>query len=53
MTKNIQPVIEFNDKIRIKITEKCNLSCPFCHCEGTKNTEEVSLSDGNFINVNS
>jgi GTP 3',8-cyclase len=46
MNKNI---IVYNDKIRIKITEKCNLSCPFCHCEGTKNTEEVSLSDDNFI----
>ncbi|MFH1233158.1 MAG: radical SAM protein [Patescibacteria group bacterium] len=49
MAKQIKPVVEYNDKIRIKITEKCNLSCPFCHCEGTKNTEEVSLSDESFI----
>lgn len=41
---------QYNDKIRIKLTEKCNLSCPFCHSEGTKKTEDVSLSDKNFVN---
>jgi cyclic pyranopterin phosphate synthase len=47
LTKS-KPRIEYNDKIRIKITDKCNLSCPFCHCEGTKETEEISLSDKVF-----
>lgn len=49
MEKNMKPFLEYNNKIRIKITEKCNLSCPFCHCEGTKNTEEISLSDQYFV----
>lgn len=41
-------IYEYNDKIRIKTTDKCNLSCPFCHYEGTKRTEAISLSDDNF-----
>lgn len=49
MKKESKYLIEYNDKIRIKITDKCNLSCPFCHCEGTKKTEVISLSDDNFI----
>lgn len=39
---------EYNNKIRIKITDKCNLSCPFCHSEGTRETEAISLSDVHF-----
>jgi len=49
MKKESEYLIEYNDKIRIKITDKCNMSCPFCHCEGTKKTEVISLSDDKFI----
>lgn len=50
MRKKPDYVVEYNNKIRIKITDKCNLACPFCHSEGTKKTEEISLGDKNFTN---
>ncbi|HBI17442.1 MAG: Radical SAM domain protein [Candidatus Moranbacteria bacterium GW2011_GWF2_34_56] len=50
MGKKYGCLVEYNNKIRIKITDKCNLACPFCHSEGTKETEEISLNDKNFIN---
>lgn len=40
---------EYNDKFRIKVNQECNLACPFCHSEGTRETESVSLSDPVFL----
>jgi molybdenum cofactor biosynthesis enzyme MoaA len=44
----MEPTLEYNNKFRIKLTEQCNLSCPFCHHEGTSETEEVSIKDSIF-----
>lgn len=46
----MEPALEYNNKFRIKLTEQCNLSCPFCHHEGTTETEEVSIHDPIFYN---
>ncbi len=41
-------LIEYNDKIRIKITDKCNLSCPFCHYEGTRTSNDIDYKEEKF-----
>ncbi|KPA15562.1 Radical SAM domain protein [Candidatus Magnetomorum sp. HK-1] len=40
-------LFEYNNKVRIKITDRCNLSCPFCHSEGTIKSETISIDNSN------
>lgn len=32
-----------NNKFRIKVTDLCNFSCPFCHAEGGRNAEDLVI----------
>lgn len=38
----------YNDKLRIKVTDQCDFSCPFCHAEGGMGAENIVL-DNNFV----
>lgn len=33
-----------NDKFRVKLTDQCNLACPFCHAEGGKYAKDIVLN---------
>ncbi len=33
-----------NDKFRMKVTDRCNFSCSFCHAEGGKNAEDIIIN---------
>ncbi len=46
--KNITKVL--NDKLRLKVTDKCNMRCWFCHSEGASGTKDV-LIDSNFVDI--
>lgn len=35
--------IILNDKFRIKLTDRCNLSCPFCHAEGGRRENDLVI----------
>jgi len=45
ITSEVRIIKEYNGKIRVKLTDKCNLHCPFCHFEGTPEIEEISPKD--------
>ncbi|MBA7517685.1 GTP 3',8-cyclase [subsurface metagenome] len=45
---NVESKFEYNGKLRIKLTDKCNLRCPFCHYEGTPKVKEISTEDTNL-----
>lgn len=32
-----------NNKFRIKVTDRCNFSCPFCHAEGGRAAQDVAV----------
>lgn len=34
-----------NDKLRIKVTDKCNMHCSFCHFEGAKGAKDLAIND--------
>lgn len=34
-----------NDKIRIKLTDRCNMTCPFCHAEGGAGASDIDADD--------
>lgn len=34
-----------NDKLRMKVTNKCNMNCWFCHAEGSPNSQDITLDD--------
>ena len=34
-------IYKINDKFRIKVTDKCNFLCPFCHAEGGKSASDI------------
>ena len=34
-----------NDKLRIKVTDKCNTHCSFCHFEGAKGAKDLAIND--------
>lgn len=34
-----------NRKIRLKLTDWCNLECPFCHSEGAAGTNDINVRD--------
>lgn len=34
-----------NDKLRIKVTDKCNMHCSFCHFEGAKGANDLAVND--------
>jgi len=46
--KNITKVL--NDKLRLKVTDKCNMRCWFCHSEGASGAKDI-LIDHNFVEV--
>lgn len=33
-----------NDKFRLKVTDRCSFSCPFCHAEGGKHVKDIVIS---------
>lgn len=37
-----------NDKIRIKLTDRCNLECPFCHAEGGRGASDIDVGDSDL-----
>ena len=34
-------IYKINDKFTIRISIKCNFSCPFCHAEGGKSASDI------------
>lgn len=34
-----------NNKIRLKLTDWCNLECPFCHSEGAAGANDIDVGD--------
>ncbi|MBM3295778.1 MAG: radical SAM protein, partial [Candidatus Aminicenantes bacterium] len=46
MTKPKVKNVRFrNDRLRLKLTDQCNLRCPFCHYEGARKTAPASPDD--------
>jgi len=37
-----------NNKFRLKITDKCNLNCFFCHAEGAPGVNDINVQDRTF-----
>lgn len=42
---NIEELLRYNDKIRIKVTDRCNMHCWFCHAEGMHESKDVVIND--------
>lgn len=38
-----------NRKIRLKLTDWCNLECPFCHSEGAAGANDINVSDPGLL----
>jgi molybdenum cofactor biosynthesis enzyme MoaA len=51
MSKDLDVPVRYkrNRKIRLKLTDWCNLECPFCHSEGAAGANEISLDDPGLI----
>ena len=45
MNETIESVKQINDKVRIKVTDRCNMQCWFCHSEGAPNSNELIVND--------
>ncbi len=46
---SVPPIVVIgNRKLRVKLTDRCNMSCPFCHAEGSPAASDVSLGDLSF-----
>ena len=47
--KTVPVIKEKSSSVRLKVTDKCNLSCIYCHNEGKANTDDIvwtSLTEG-------
>lgn len=42
---NVEELLRYNDKIRIKVTDRCNMHCWFCHAEGVHESKDVIIND--------
>lgn len=40
-----------NDKFRLKVTDKCNMHCYFCHAEGVKGSDDINAYDKCFLDA--
>lgn len=40
-----------NRKIRLKLTDFCNLECPFCHSEGAAGANDIDISDASLLDA--
>lgn len=40
-----------NRKIRLKLTDWCNLQCPFCHSEGAAGANDIDLHDPSLVDA--
>lgn len=40
----IETLLCFNDKLRIKVTDRCNMHCWFCHAEGAPESDELAVN---------
>jgi molybdenum cofactor biosynthesis enzyme MoaA len=49
MSYQIQTRYSRNHKIRLKLTDWCNLQCPFCHSEGAAGANDIDLNDETLI----
>ena len=38
-----------NRKLRLKLTDFCNLQCPFCHSEGAAGADDLSVTDTTLV----
>ena len=45
MHDNIDVCERANEKIRIKVTDRCNMRCWFCHAEGAPNSKDLIVDD--------
>ena len=45
MHDNIDICKRANEKIRIKVTDRCNMRCWFCHAEGAPNSKDLVVND--------
>jgi len=46
---NIPVHYKRNRKIRLKLTDWCNLECPFCHSEGAAGANDINVSDPTLL----
>ena len=50
MNEHIESVQQKNEKVRIKVTDQCNMHCWFCHSEGAPNSNDLII-DNNLNHV--
>jgi len=43
--------IQENRKLRLKLTDWCNLACPFCHSEGAVGANDMSPTDRDLLDA--
>jgi molybdenum cofactor biosynthesis enzyme MoaA len=43
--KMIETIQRFNSKLRIKVTDRCNMHCWFCHAEGAPESEDLVVNE--------
>ncbi|RKJ52569.1 radical SAM protein [bacterium 1XD42-1] len=36
-----------NDKLRLKVTDRCNMCCSFCHAEGARGVKDIAIDNTN------
>lgn len=40
----MKKVREMRDRLRVKVTDRCNMHCSFCHAEGARGARDMSVS---------
>lgn len=41
----METVYELKDRLRVKVTDRCNMHCSFCHAEGARGVNDIALTD--------